>query len=470
MRAGTVELDDLIFRRTSFPPDELSAGRNGDYIWRDLWTGLSVCNRSVTGSLAFGSSHGLGRCCLWLAALPFRWIGSAEVPLYHHLLPAVSRSASHEVEAPFLSPLCRHPVWPDGGSVFAELSMYELDMSLYAPLCHLLSFGPAVHRTASREGEMFSLPPCFRLILTFCYCFYDFLRELDLGSGRSPDRDEADPFHGQTRWAKLNYFAPDIPDAMDLWALGPHAILVKVISVCRLHVFFHQYVADLRERKSENVLRTVSASPLILDMTVSGTSGVIATPPEVPARKVLPLATGVNILHAVSSGTPFVVPPAPGIERPVMQAHEFLTCRPLKSRQSLPLLSLSVSSSALMLPRYSAKYSSSSFSLDHCQPLRGNTSPPVGEALLPPPADDCVVSGLDDPNTAVRRELFPGSESPCSLPAYATVRAVLLVGPFGAFDWVGFQDLYDTARGIIDLCNARDPGSRALRRGHQSGN
>ena len=75
-----------------------------------------------------------------------------------------------------------------------------------------------------------------------------------------------------------------------------------------------------------------------------------------------------------------------------MQAHEFLTCQPLKSRQSLPLLSLSASSSALTLPRYSAKYLSSSFSLDRFQPLRGNTSPPVGEALLPPLADDCVVS------------------------------------------------------------------------------
>ena len=30
--AGAVELDDLIFRRTSFPPDKLSAGRDGDYI------------------------------------------------------------------------------------------------------------------------------------------------------------------------------------------------------------------------------------------------------------------------------------------------------------------------------------------------------------------------------------------------------------------------------------------------------
>ena len=115
---------------------------------------------------------------------------------------------------------------------------------------------------------MYSLPPCFTLILTFCYCSYGFLRELDLAFSRSPDRDEAHPFHGQTRWAKLNDLAPDIHDAMELWVLGPHVILVKVISVCGLHVFFHQYVADLRERKSENVLRTVSASPLMFDMTV----------------------------------------------------------------------------------------------------------------------------------------------------------------------------------------------------------
>ena len=38
----------------SIPPGELSAGRDGDYILLDLWTGLSVCARSVTGSLNFG--------------------------------------------------------------------------------------------------------------------------------------------------------------------------------------------------------------------------------------------------------------------------------------------------------------------------------------------------------------------------------------------------------------------------------
>ena len=129
----------------------------------------------------------------------------------------------------------------------AALSMYELDMSLYAPLCcQLLFFSPAVHRTTSGEGEMFSLRPCFKLILTLCYYFYGFLRELDLAFGRSPDRDEALPFHGQTRWVKFNDLAPHIHDAMERWALGPHVILVKVISVCGLHVFFHQYEVALR--------------------------------------------------------------------------------------------------------------------------------------------------------------------------------------------------------------------------------
>ena len=119
----------------------------------------------------------------------------------------------------------------------------ELGMYLYAPLCrHLLSFDPVVPRPASGEGEMYLLPPCFKLILTFFYYFYGFLRELDLAFGRSPDRVEAHSFHRQTRWAKLHDLAPDIHDAMELWALGPHVILVKVISVCGLHVFFHQYV------------------------------------------------------------------------------------------------------------------------------------------------------------------------------------------------------------------------------------
>ena len=59
---------------------------------------------------------------------------------------------------------------------------------------------------------------------------------------------------------------------------------------------------------------------------------------------------------------------------------------------------------------------------------------------------------MDTPNTVGRCEPFPGSEYPSSLPACATVRLVLSAGPSGASDWVGSQDLYDTAGGIIYLC------------------
>ena len=99
----------------------------------------------------------------------------------------------------------RHPVWPDGGSIFVEL-----DMSLYDPclwVCRqLLAFDPAVLRT----------PPFLRLILTFSYCLYDFLREQELGTGGSPIKGRAVSFHRQIKRIKLNVFAPDIQDAMEL--------------------------------------------------------------------------------------------------------------------------------------------------------------------------------------------------------------------------------------------------------------
>ena len=416
----------------------------------------------MTGSHGFGSSQRLGRCCLWLAALPFRWIGSAEIPQCHHLAPLVSK-ASHDVDVPVHSPLyrhflgnvfaewsnydlvmildspwCRHPVWSDGGSVFAELDMYDPCQWV----CHqLLAFDPAVPRT----------PPFFGLILTFSYCLYDFLGEQELGTGGSPITDKAVSFHRQIRRAKLNVFAPDSQYAMELWALRPHVNFVKVISVCRLHVFFHQYVADLREVRSENVLRTVAASPFLLDMTVGSSSGVMVSPSDVPVGQLQLLTTVASCTGAGSMVTPFVVPPPPDIEQPCKQLQDFLTCRTPESRQPSLLCSLSASSSVGTLPRKLPEFLSPSFSIDHFQPLRGNSSPPTGKTLLPPPADHCLFPDLDDTDIAVRCGTCPGSEYPSSLPACATVRLVLSAGPSSAADWVGCQDLYDTARGITYL-------------------
>ena len=85
----------------------------------------------------------------------------------------------------------------------------------------------------------------FQTDLTFCCCFYEFLREQELGTGRLPDTDKADSFHKQTVWVRFNDCVPDFQDAMELWGLRPPTILVKVISVFRIHVFCHQYVVDL---------------------------------------------------------------------------------------------------------------------------------------------------------------------------------------------------------------------------------
>ena len=59
--ADAMKFAVMIFRRTKLPPDEFSARRNSDYIWHDLGTEPSVCNRPVTGSHGFGSSHILER-------------------------------------------------------------------------------------------------------------------------------------------------------------------------------------------------------------------------------------------------------------------------------------------------------------------------------------------------------------------------------------------------------------------------
>ena len=138
-----------------------------------------------------------------------------------------------------------------------------------------------------------------------------------------------------------------------------------------------------------------------------------------------------------------------------MQLHDFQTCRTSESRQSYFFAQFI----GLLFRAHAAAEAGKVFVVFvFARPFpasRGKTSPPTGEALFPPPADDCLVPGLDDPNTAVRCEPFPGSESPCSLPEYATVRTALSARPSGAPDWVGFQDLYVSTRDIFDARGVR---------------
>ena len=78
---GSVHKHITFFRRTDQTPEVFAAGRNGGYIRSNIWTVSSVCNEPVTGSQALGSSHRLGRCCLWWTALPSHGMGSAAVSL-----------------------------------------------------------------------------------------------------------------------------------------------------------------------------------------------------------------------------------------------------------------------------------------------------------------------------------------------------------------------------------------------------
>ena len=133
---------------------------------------------------------------------------------------------------------------------------------------------------------------------------------------------------------------------------------VKVICVCELYVFFHQYVADLRDErsenvvllmsalrdsqpegenyglqsairtgKSENIFRTVSASPLVFNVAIMHRSGAIRISPDVPVGQLQPLTTVVSSTDAGITVTPFVVPPPPDIEQPCRQLQDFLTCQ-----------------------------------------------------------------------------------------------------------------------------------------------
>ena len=191
---GAVELDEMNFRRTSFPPDEFppnefSAGRDGDYIWLAPLASSSVCAQSVTGSLFSGSSHRLVRSSLCSAVLSLRWIESADVPQCRHLQTAVGHSK------------------PDICS-----SNWAVRVKIYLLL------------------------PRVTVIMTLCCCFYIIFCVRDMASDGLTNREPTGPLPGtflgpslDIRSERLYNFAPEIPDVMGLRALRPNAAIVKVI-------------------------------------------------------------------------------------------------------------------------------------------------------------------------------------------------------------------------------------------------
>ena len=172
----------------SFTPGELSAGRDGDYILLDLWTGLSVCARSVTGSLLFGYAHGL--IC--------RCFGAIIVPQDRHCLTTVVRKNT-----------------PD--------------------TCYS-------RRTWRIEGYLFRSSVIVILIIWY---YFGVFRVRDMASDGLLDSEQAGPSYAPSgplpgtflgpaldiRSERLYDLAPDIPDVMGLRALRPSAAVVKVMSV-----------------------------------------------------------------------------------------------------------------------------------------------------------------------------------------------------------------------------------------------
>ena len=513
--------------------------------------------RSVTGSLLFGSSQRLVRSCLCSAVLSLRWIESTDVPQCRHLQTAVGRSASH-------------------------------------------------------EGEMHLLPPCFTRILIICCCFYRFFKEQDIASGRSPDRDQADTFYAPSRSERLYDIAPDIQDAMELRALGPNAKLVKTMSVrdsqcirlvtpddhvgCGFHgillhgmgevespfvakffpawtftreqwadlllpsisgvavdtLFFsrmasplgHRYwlfsrtgsqydavflvedfpavfgAKDIRQvvrrrasppggqtigaaqagrqhdpptpvvdlgtgkRTPGRVSRTVSTSPLTLDLIVMCISDRKVLPPGTSTHVRLSPASVVSTVAAVGTCTPFVASSAPVVEQPGIRAREFPTPRPLESPELLPSFGLSSSSPSPTLPWGAAEDSSPPFSPIRVQvgrsqnvpdedssfgvsplspglifrPPRGKTLPAARAVLLPTTLDDFDDLVLGDSITYARCERFPGSESPLSLPVCVAVGFGLSAGPSSTSDCVGSGDLRSAGGGVLDSCPSHGLG------------
>ena len=154
--SGAVELD---FRRASFPPGE-SCAEDCDYI-RPAWLpGLSVCARTVTGSLLFGSPHRLVWSCLRLAVFSLRWIddldtfrGSTDIPQNQHFVTVISR----------LTP--------------------DMCLSAWTVLLSPSAHGKISDSAHWKRLGQYLIPVDFCRVFATCF----------MASGRSPDMDQAGP-------------------------------------------------------------------------------------------------------------------------------------------------------------------------------------------------------------------------------------------------------------------------------------
>ena len=219
------------------------------------------------------------------------------------------------------------------------------------------------------------------------------------------------------------------------------------------------------KRLPGQVSRAISRAPLTLDMTVVCTSEVAATsapPPAGTSGPAVVTATvtsdgiDVSVVSSVVVPVPVLEPPStpvgecvPVVERPQPPLSEPPDLLPVvevaAALPSSPLSIRSSSASSQTLAWGDADDSSAPLSPNPVQagrsqdvldegslfnvspvssgfwfrPSRGDQPPPSEGVLLPTTLDDFDDSVLCDPITYACCELFPGSESPLSLPVYA---------------------------------------------------
>ena len=200
--------------------------------------------------------------------------------------------------------------------------------------------------------------------------------------------------------------------------------------------------------KPGKVSRTVSASPLTIDMTVVCTPAPDPVQAGVVAHELPPTETVKTSVTGFVTSTPFVAAPALVEGERIPQIKKLPTFDLSDSSGLLPsfgLSSSSSSSSSPTLPWGTAEDSSPSFlpnrvreSQSQSTPSEGslfNVSPLLPElvkqanrengktqregVLLPTILDEFNDSVLGDPISYARIEQVPGSESPLSLPVYA---------------------------------------------------
>ena len=189
------------------------------------------------------------------------------------------------------------------------------------------------------------------------------------------------------------------------------------------------------------VSRTVSTSPLTLDLTVLCTPETDILQPGTAAQGVLPPGTATNSVTGFDTSTSAVATAAPVVRQPDPKAKEVPTLRLSESPGLLPSFGLSSPSPSPTLPWDTAEDSSPPFSPNrvregHSQdvpdegslfnvsllspgrvrPTREGGAAPSEGVLLPTMLGDFDDSVLGDP---ISYEQFPGSESPLSLPVYA---------------------------------------------------